>query len=317
MKYLRQTDPRFQHLGLKVGGFLLLLGLLLALMLGILAWRQDLFQAKVLLETKPLRAEGLSRGMDVTLHGIRVGRVLLVELGPDGLPVVRFEVREQAAQWLRADASVRLSGLDPLGTPFLNLEPGSPDTTALRPGTVLPFTRELTLGETTAELEKQLRPVIEQAAALVDDLSKPDGDVRMTLSNLRTVTDSAAAEVPETLKDARLSAREGRVFLEELLSEDGDIAKVRQDMTGITGALDDSIPKLLAELETSLASLRRTVAEVEGTTKASSPEIKELISSSRQAATQAEELLSDIRQIWFVKLFAPRKRATPQPAARP
>jgi len=317
MKYLRQTDPRFQHLGLKVGGFLLLLGLLLAVMLGILAWRQDLFQAKVLLETKPLRAEGLSRGMDVTLHGIRVGRVLMVELDADGLPVVHFEIREQAAQWLRADAYVRLSGLDPLGTPFLNLEPGSPDASALRPGSALPFTRDLTLGETTAELEKQLRPVIEQAAALVNELSRPEGDIRRTLSNLRTVTDSAAAEVPDTLKDARLSAREGRLFLEELLAEEGDIARVRQDLTGITGALDERVPKLLDELESSLASLRRTVAEVEGTTKVSSPEIKELIRSSRQAAAEAEELLSDIRQIWFVKLFTPRKRPTPQAVPQP
>jgi phospholipid/cholesterol/gamma-HCH transport system substrate-binding protein len=317
MKYLRQTDPRFQHLGLKVGGFLLLLGLLLAVMLGILAWRQDLFQAKVVLVTKPERAEGLSRGMDVTLHGIRVGRVLLVELGPDGLPVTRFEVREQAAKWLREDASVRLSGLDPLGTPFLNLEPGSPDAAALQPGAVLPFTRELTLGETTAELEKQLRPVIEQAAALVDELSSPDGDVRQTLSNLRAVTDSAATEVPATLKDARLSAREGREFLEDLLAEDGDIAKVREDLTNISSALDESVPKLLADLEKSLAALRRTVAEVEGTTKASTPEVKELIRSSREAATQAEELLRDIRQIWFVKLFTPRKRPTPQPTPAP
>jgi phospholipid/cholesterol/gamma-HCH transport system substrate-binding protein len=311
MKYLRQTDPRFQHLGLKVGGFLLLLGFLLALMLGILAWRQDLFQAKVQLETRPLRAEGLSRGMDVTLHGIRVGRVLLVELGEEGLPVVHFEIREQAAQWLRADASVHLSGLDPLGTPFLNLEPGSPSAPMLRSASALPFTRELTLGETTAELEKQLRPVIEQAAALVNELSRPDGDVRRTLSNLRAVTDSAASEVPETLENARLSSREGRLFLEELLAEDGDIAKMRQSMTGVSAALEESTPKLLAELESSLASLRQTVAEVEGTTKSSSPEVRELISSSREAARQAEELLSDIRNIWFVKLFTPRSRPTP------
>jgi phospholipid/cholesterol/gamma-HCH transport system substrate-binding protein len=317
MKYLRQTDPRFQHLGLKVGGFLLLLGLLLALMLAILAWRQDLFQAKVVLETRPQRAEGLSRGMDVTLHGIRVGRVLLVELAADGLPVASFEVREQAAHWLRADATVRLSGLDPLGTPFLNLEPGTPDGPALRPGTPLPFTRELTLGETTAELEKQLRPVIEQAAALVDELSKPEGDVRQTLANLRAVTAAAADEFPPTLEDARLSARQSRVFLEELLAGDGDIAKVRADLVSISSSLDRGIPKLLGELDSSLASLRRTLAEVEKTSKASAPEVRDLIATSHQAATQAGELLSDIRQIWFVKLFTPRRRPAPEPAPEP
>lgn len=311
MKYLRQTDPRFQHLGLKVGGFLLVLGILLAAMLVVLAWRQDLFLAKMILETRPQRAEGLSRGMDVTIHGIRVGRVLEVELDTDGLPLVRFEVRERAAKWLRADASVRLGGLGPLESPFLDLRPGTSEASALREDTILPFTRDLTLGETTAELEKQLRPVIEQAAALVNELSRPEGDVRTTLANLRTVTDAAASEVPSTLEDARISARESREFLQDLLAEEGDVAKVRRDITAISSALDESIPRLLAEVETSLASLRRTVADVEGTTKASTPEIRELISSSKEAAMQAEQLLSDIRQIWFVKMFTPRNKSLP------
>jgi len=307
MKYLAQIDPRFRSLGLKVGTFLALLGVLLALMGALLGWRQDLFHPMVAFETAPERAEGLFAGMDITLHGIRVGRTASVKLGDDGKPLVVFQVREDAARWLREGATVRLSGLDPLGTPFLNLFPGPEEAPLLAPGSSLAFARELTIAETVAVLEGQLNPILAEAGSLVEEINRPEGDLRQALANLQTVTAALALELPPALEDARLSSRLMREFVQEISDEEADVARIRLQIKQIATQINERLPSLLQETEESLQSLRRTTAEIERMTMGTSPDVLQIVDSSRETAVKAEELVEDIRQIWFLRWFLPRK----------
>ncbi|MEI8311631.1 MAG: hypothetical protein WCH98_12825, partial [Verrucomicrobiota bacterium] len=66
MKYLQDSDPRFQYLGLKVASFLASLVILLLLMAALLGWRQDFFVSTVVYRSKPGRADAIFPGMDVT-----------------------------------------------------------------------------------------------------------------------------------------------------------------------------------------------------------------------------------------------------------
>jgi len=311
MKYLREIDPRFQHLGVKVGGFLIVLALLLALMAGLLGWRQDYFVPTVTLYAHPDRAEGILPGTDVSLHGIRIGRVRSVRLDENGRPLLEFYIRRSALTWMRADAVARLSGVDFLTTPFVNLLPGSEADTTLEPGATLPFERELTMGEVTAALEIQLRPVIAGARALVEELNRPDGDVRLSLLNLREVTDDLARDLPVLLEDARASAGVSRRFLEEITAEDGDLLAATGHFRHLSGELDEQLPVLLTDAGASLAALKRATANLEQTVKSASPEVGTLVKSSREVSEKADALLTDVRKIWLLKLLLPRKQTLP------
>lgn len=308
MKYLRDCDPRFQHLGLKVGSFLILLVLILALMIGILGWRQDAFRSTVIYTTEPERADPLHPGMDVTLHGIRIGRVTTVDLNAEGRPIVTLRIRESATGWLHRNARVVLTGVDFLGTPFLNIDPGTAESGPLPPGSILPFEREMSFGEAAVKIEEQLRPVIAATAELMESLNRPDGDVRRSIAELRALSESLGREIPPALVDLRATASSSRRLLDDFLNEESDLQSAQKSLRTTTTEIEQHLPEMLARLEKSLESLRRTTDEIERATTTSSPEMQKLIARSGEAVNKADRLISDVRKIWFMKIFLPRQK---------
>ncbi len=310
MKQFLDFDPRFRHLGLKVGVFLTLLVLILALMTGVLVWRQDLFAPAVYFQVRPERADAILPGMDVTLHGIRVGRVISVSLGTDGKPEMQLRVREQAAKWLYSDATVRLCGLDFFSSPFLALLPGQPNSGELSPNTELPFEREHTIGEIASKVEEQLRPVISETALILEELNRPDGDLLSSLANLRMVSSSLAAGVPLVLEETQLAASSGRQFMEILASDESDLSLSGENLKVLTEEFRTRMPALLQRAGRSLAAMERSTAILEKTLVTSSNDIQLTVKKSGAVTQKAETLLDDIRNVWFMKAFLPRKQKT-------
>lgn len=246
MKYLQERDPRFQYLGLKVGSFVAFFVLLVLIMAAMLGWRQDLFQSSVRFRISPGRADAIFPGMNVTMHGIRVGRVQQVAFDKGGQPRVTLRIRRQAAEWLRSDAEAVLSGTGPLATPYIDLVPGSADKGPLADDAELPFRREASLGEMLSGLEAQMRPVIAQASSFLDELNRADGDLRMSIAGLRSFTDTLNEDVPPVLSDTekaigslrRSSAEIERAVdtaspqLEELLRRSNEAALRAENLLG-------------------------------------------------------------------------------------
>ncbi len=228
MKYLQERDPRFQHLGLKVGSFIAFFVLLLLIMAAMLGWRQDLFQPAVWYRISPGRADAIFPGMNVTMQGIRVGRVYSVAFDKGGQPRVVLRIRRQAADWLHSDAEAVLSGTGPLETPYIDLLPGSGEKPSLAADAELPFRREASLGETLSGLEEQMRPVIAAASSFLEELNRKDGDLRMSISGLRSFTDTLNQDVPPVLNDAEKA-----------------IASLRRSSAEIEGSVEDVSPQLL------------------------------------------------------------------------
>ena len=307
MKYLRQTDPRFQYLGSKVGLFLFLLGFAIIVMLGSLAWQQDIFARVVYLRTAPEHAQDVTPNMEVKLHGIRVGRVQSVLLDDRGKPLVVLKVKKKDADWLTDEASVRLSGVEPLGTPYLALQTGQgqgewPEEQLLQ------FDRDLNFGETMTAIQNELKPVIAQMASLMTILSSEDGEVRRTLRNVAGLSEDIARRVPALLLNTEEALGATNTIVTQLAAEEGELFRTLRSASGMSSEVEDRLPTLIAEMEASVASLRRTMAEIETTTKNASPEVTELITTSRETAKKADRFLSDLRQIWFLKMFFPRQQ---------
>lgn len=307
MKYLQDSDPRFQYLGLKVTSFLASLVILLLVMAALLGWRQDFFVSTVVYRSKPGRADAIFPGMDVTLRGIRVGRVITVNFDEAGGPEIAMRVRAKSTIWLRADAVARLTGMDPLATPFIDLVPGSNDQPPLRAGSLLPFERELSFGETTTRIQQELSPVITSAARLMDELNGPDGDVRQSLHEVRALSKSLSRDVPPILLDLQVSASTARGFLEEVTATDADLRRATRHIFSVSDTLDRKLPDLLVKLDQSLSSLRDATTDFHRTAHTATPKVNALAKQSGDVVSKADELLSDVRKIWILKLLAPRK----------
>jgi phospholipid/cholesterol/gamma-HCH transport system substrate-binding protein len=308
MKYLRDTDPRFRNLGLKVSGFFAGVIVLMLLMAAVLGWRNDLFEPSVNYSSRPGKADAIFPGMNVTLHGIRAGRVTKVDLDEEGKPSVTLRIQRRAAQWLREDAELLLTGLGPLESPYLELQTGSSSQPPLPDESILPFRREATIGELASTLEKQLRPVIAASSEFVGEISRPDGDIRMTVAALRALTDALAKDVPPAMADARQAAQSTRTYLDELTSDEGDLEKLRKNLLSTSELIESRLPKMLEDAEQTLSSLKRATTKVEKSVNTSAPEVEELVKRSNEAALRAETLLTDFRKIWMLKLVMPKSK---------
>lgn len=240
MKYLQERDPRFQYLGLKVGSFVAFFVLLILIMAAMLGWRQDLFQPSVWFHISPGRADAIFPGMNVTMHGIRVGRVQQVAFDTAGQPRVTLRVRRQAADWLRSDAEAVLAGTGPLATPYIDLVPGSGEKPPLAADAELPFRREASLGEMLSSLEEQMRPVIASASNFLGELNRKDGDLRVSIAGLRTFTDTLNTDVPPVLSDTEKA-----------------VASLRRSSAEIERAVESASPRLQELLRRSNEAAQR------------------------------------------------------------
>lgn len=311
MKYLEPSDPRFRHLGLKVGGFLTVLLLLLVLMAGILGWRQDLFEPASYFIISPGNAASITPGMDVSFRGIRVGRVHEVGLDERGEPKIKLRVKRRAAGWLHDDASALLTGQGPLETPYIALEQGSAEKPPLPEGSQLPFRREANLGELAVTVEAQLRPLVTAAGKLVGDLSRRDGDLQLTLAGMRSVAGTMAAEIPPALADARQTARTTREYVDEVATEKSDVSQLRGRLLSVGEQLDKRLPALLEEAEQAVESLRKATRQIDKSVQASAPQVEELVKRSNETARKADTLIGDLRKVWLMKLLLPKPLPPP------
>lgn len=308
MKYLQESDPRFRHLGLKVGSFLTVLVLLVVLMAAVLGWRQDFFQPVTIFRTSPGDASGISSGMDVTVQGIRVGRVIRLELDDAGQPRVTLRVQKRAAQWLHSDAAAVLAGRGPLESPYIELATGSKDLPQLADGAELPFRREASIGELASALEEQLRPLIDAGTQMFGELNRPDGDMRVALAEMRSLTAAMSKEIPPALSDARETAKTTRDYLAELAAEDSDINRARKSFLQTSGQIEKQLPALLDEAEKTLAALRQATLRVDKSVQASAPELEQLVRRSNEVALKADGLITDLRKAWLMKLLVPKEQ---------
>ena len=313
MKYLQESDPRFQYLGLKVISFLAGLVILLLVMAALLGWRQDFFVSTVVYRAKPGRADAIFPGMDVTLRGIHVGRVIAVDFDEAGEPEITMRVRAKPTIWLRADAVARLTGMDPLATPFIDLVPGSNDQPPLLVGAMMPFERELSFGETATRIQQELSPVITAASQLMAELNGPEGDLRNAIRDVHELSGSLARDVPPILRDLQVSASTASGFLTEVTAADADLRCTTRHFLSISDSLDRKLPDLMIKLDQSLTSLRSTTAELQRVTHSASPQVDTLVRQSGDVVKKADDLLADTRKIWIFKLLAPHREKPAEP----
>ena len=309
MKYLEQNDPRFQRLGLKVGSFLAVLVLLVILMAGILGWRQDLFEPAVYFEISPDNAAYNNPGMDVAFRGIRVGRVHRVELDDAGVPRVQLRVKRRAASWLHSDASAMLTGQGPLETPYIALEAGSASQPLLADGSTITFRRGTSLGELAASVEEQFRPLIAAGGKFIGDLSRPEGDLQITLAGLRSVTGTVKEDLPPALADIRQAAQTTREYVADASSKESDLGQLRTHLLSISQQLDKRLPAMLDETEQTVSSLRKATARIDKSIQVYAPQVEDLVKKSNETAAKADALVQDLRKAWLMKLLLPKSGA--------
>ena len=137
----------------KIVGFFMLSGLFLLLVTVILMGReQKWFQKKITLTTIFNKGDSLSKGMEVKINGLVVGRVNNFGFATDNRISVSFEVYKEFIKKIRNDSYVFKESSSPLGGGFLSLSIGK-ETSPIATNNTLPsFNRDWCITKSVCRL---------------------------------------------------------------------------------------------------------------------------------------------------------------------
>ena len=127
-------------------------------------------------------SEGVIVGMDLTFSGFPIGRVQRVELSDEGKARIIIEVAREDAKWLRT-SSVFTMERSMVGSTHLHVYSGVLADPPLPDGAV----RAVLIGNAAAEIP-QLVNTVRGLVENLQNMTKPDSSLNMSLANLQTVT---------------------------------------------------------------------------------------------------------------------------------
>ena len=234
----------------------------------------------------------LKEGNPVKFSGVEVGKVSKIEI-VEGKIEVAFNVRKGTPVKKDSVASIRLTSL--LGTSYINLTFGSPESPLATPGSVLASEEPADINEILAKVQSSVTSIEAAFGALGDNKER----ISSILNGLDSVLGSAARgegtigkllkddslyyEAKETfasINDVAVSIKEGRGTLGKLVTDEslynetkttmqnlGQLASKLNRAEGTFGKLlnDDTLYVQASEAATNLNSILKKVNNGEGT----------------------------------------------------
>ncbi len=203
-------------------------------------------------------ANGLVSGNPVRMKGVKVGSVERVRLDPK-TQTVRVQLKLERGPTIPEGSRASVSGISALGGVHVSIAPGPRDNPPISPGSTLPsLESSSSLGRLTdqapalaSKADSVLRNTSATMATLNRLISRPDSDLRQTLTALRGMTNDLE-EVTEAEK----------ATIRRLLQ---NLEAVSGDLRAFTGENGDSLDVAVRRLNQSLGRLNRGLSSFEKT----------------------------------------------------
>ncbi len=228
---------------------------------------------------------GLSKGSDVRVAGVKVGKVedILFEDGK-----VKVVLRLERDVPIFRDAVAKIESLGLLGDKYVEIDPGRPESGKLPPGSVIAKTQTPTdiskmvetfqkTGENLNRLVTQITLLVESnrrdIERLIDNLNRLSVSLtklieenkenfRETLQNVSKITEELKKSVPRLVRSYEMLTRSLNTLVKETSPE---IRETLQNVKEISATLREDLPKLVKNLEEITSAVAENRQKIETT----------------------------------------------------
>ena len=321
VKLLKDTDPRFRFLGLRVFMFTLaVLGVLLALAIGV-AVKQGLFVSKTRLHFIAEHGAGFAPGMQVRFSGFRIGVVDRVSLTEQAKVEVDMLIESQYLKWIKPDSTAQMLQSGLMGDYYLEMVGGSPNLPPIQEGGRVNFAPAQSLADIAYDLKNRTIPIIDSVQTLLDYANDPQGDVHQTVANVHQL----AAELRETRAHVdQLLVRMDGLADKEVRTVLNHAGQVLGRADGVVLDVQTRLPLILDHTVSSMASLEATAREasaiaasVHGVVDEAAPRLPGLLRNTDDLVRDSRDTLQGLKQSWPLnKMIAPVPLDPPIPDSR-
>lgn len=321
MKLLRDTDPRFRFLNLRVIFFAVtVLSVLVALAVGV-AVRQGLFVSKTRLHFIAEHGAGFVPGMQVRFSGFRVGVVDKVSLTEEAKVDVEFLVESRYIKWIKPDSTAQMLQDGLMGDYYLEMMGGSPNLPPVEEGERVNFAPAQSLSDIAHDLKNRTIPIIDSVQTTLDYVNDPQGDIQQTVANVRQLT----AELRETrARVDQLLLRIDGLADREVRTAISQAGQVLQRADAVASEVQARLPAMMDQAASSMASLEVTAREASAMASTlrdaldkASPRLPSLIRNSDDLVRDSRETLQGLQQSWPInRMLSPVPQDLPVPDSR-
>ncbi len=245
-------------------------------------------------------APGLSIGADVSIKGIKAGKVENITL-ENGKVKIKIGLTKDIYLYKDAKVSIRTLGL--MGDKYVYIDPGSPHAGILSNGSVIAQTKIYATTEDTFESASKLMDNLNKALGngklekLIDDIDKLAVETRALVSenrkslkksveNIEKITSALKESLPKLISKIEKVADN----LEKITGENKeDIRQIIKNLKETTKALKEKAPTTLQDIDLAAKEVKDTLHENRSDLKASMEKIK-------SASKKLDEILAKINE---------------------
>ncbi|XZG68849.1 MlaD family protein [Chitinibacteraceae bacterium HSL-7] len=318
---LRDRDPRFRHLGWRVGLFAGGALMLFVLALGYLAYRHGYFISKTRIHFVAEHGNGFSVGMGVRFSGFRIGVVDRVRLNDEAKVDVELLVEDGYLKWVKPDSTALLQQDGLVGDRYIEIVGGTPTSEMVKEGARLTFAPTLGLSEIALDLRQRTIPILNSVQDTLDYVNDPEGDVRGTVANLRQLT----GELGETRKAIdQLVGELQRVAAHDVPAATAQLQSTLERTDRIVAGVEAGLPSMMGKLDASLGHINAAasdaaaaVATVRKTVDEAAPAVPGLVEDGGALVRSGNEVVDGVRRAWPVRGWVAEPVTTaPVPSSR-
>jgi len=291
----------------KVGLFAAASLLLAAIFIVYLLHARGFFEKTFHLQLAAASADGVAPGVPVVFSGIEIGRVTTLGLNENGGIIIHTEFLGRNAKWLKENSSFTLDKPIVGGA---KIRVDSPDLGA----PALPDNATMLL--LTSDISKEIPALVERVKAIlanVEYLTRKDGDINVTLANVKTVTGRMTGEYgmlegilgsPEKARALTDSLDKTRALITKL---DGLASKADQWLFAQDGMAEQtkaSLAQVRLMLNDAQSSLKKADAvmtnavEISANVNESTQDLAQLRTEIDDAVRKANGLINEINKKW-------------------
>ena len=292
-----KSDPRlsaprrFRGIRKQVSAFLLTALAGFAGLVGLVAYKQGMFQQHTQIYFHAPDATGINKGMAVRLHGVPVGAVKDVELVDRGVRV-RLGINSHYIPQLPRGAQARLTREGYVGAASIQILPGTAatDRTPVAEGDEIRFIAQKGMADMLDEVRQQMTPAFQELRRAASEMSDPNSDFRRSVSAMRELIE----ELPGATKELRQLLRDtDRTMLA--------VGRQAESTLGILFRVgtqtEQQLPILAGKLATTLDSLDATSKQVRETTRTNGEALRELLTQAPELMRGSGELVRDSQEL--------------------
>ena len=270
---------------------------------------------------------GLSVGADVEVLGIRTGAVRRIVINPGQQIYAEAEIEQQAQGFIRRDSQAvirRRFGV--AGAAYVDIARGTGEPLDWNFAVIDAVTERApteSVGALIDQVREKIFPILDDTgraahslAEVAERINKGEGNVGRLLADdamMRNV-EAAVAEVRSDMENV------GRIT-QKLEAAANDVAALTQTANG-----RDGVPALLKRSDDILASLQRTVGELDHAIQRTpqiarnlekgTDDLPSLMTQLQQTAHELELLMTQLRGSWLLGGTPPAAERTPLPPSQ-